>query len=225
MNAIQAKDILKNGKINLIFKVKPYTFLFYTGLSKLYDLAYYLEQNKIKGSLVECGVYNGGSAGAICWPARKNKNRQIWLFDSWEGLPEPTIHDGKNAKKGRCKGDEEKVSELLFERLNLHTTNIHLIKGWFEKTLPQHKKDIDQITLLHLDCDYFQSTQTCLCELYDSVIDGGFIIIDDYNNKSWPGCRKAADEFIKLRASEIKLVEIKLGCGYFQKKNTQKKYI
>jgi O-methyltransferase len=172
-----------------IRRVMPYTILNYPRLSKLYEMATYLERRKITGSFVECGVYNGGSAGIIASVFKNNDNRNIWLSDSWEGLPEPAENDmshlGTLGQKGMAAGDEEMVKELLFNKLNLDSDKIHLVKGWFNATLPLHKKMVGTIALLHLDCDWHESVKFCLEELYDNVVKDGFIFIDDYGH--WQG--------------------------------------
>lgn len=136
---------------------------------------------------------NGGSAGLI---ASIGRDRQIWLFDSWEGLPEPTKYDvklsGLKGKKGRDRGSEEKVRELLFDKMGLEKDRVHLIKGWFKDTIPC--QDIGEIALLHLDCDYYESVKLCLESLYKNVVTNGIIVVDDYVD--WKGCKKAVDEFI-----------------------------
>jgi hypothetical protein len=205
-------------KINLIFSVLSYTMLTYPRLSKIYEIVNLLETEGIDGNLVECGVCNGGSAGIIASVVKKNKNRHVWLFDSWEGLPEAGKDDisytEQRGHKGDALGSEEKVKELLFKKLKLNN-NIHLVKGWFSNSILAHKGDIGDIALLHLDCDWYESVMFCLKELYDNIVKDGFIIIDDYG--FWKGCKKAVDEFIELKGLKIKLIKIDYTSVYFQK--------
>lgn len=77
------------------------------------------------------------------------------------------------------------------------------------------KKSIGRIALLHLDCDWYESVKFCLNELYDNVVQGGFIFIDDYG--AWRGCKKAVDEFMKERNLKIGLIQIDYTGVYFQK--------
>jgi len=214
------RDFLDIPKMKIIFTIRPYTMLGYPRLSNLYHIASYLQRKKINGSFVECGVWNGGSAGAIAAVSKNDGNRHIWLFDSWEGLPEPGKSDisynGKMGQKGMAIGFEEKVMELIFKKLRLDNKKIHLIKGWFNDTLPTYKKDIGDIALLHLDCDWYESIRFCLEELYENVIQGGFIVIDDYG--CWMGCKKAVNEFIKQRRLNIELIKVDYSEIYFQKK-------
>ena len=99
----------KLKKLRLMWVVKPYTMMEYPRLSKLYELAEETERNGIEGSIVECGVWHGGSAGMLAAISRSHKSeRAIWLFDSFEGLPEPGAIDvnihGKKGKKGAARG-------------------------------------------------------------------------------------------------------------------------
>ena len=205
--SIPKRDFLYISKVRLIWTVRPYTMLLYARLSALYEAARRLEKEGIEGSFVECGVWNGGSAGVVAAVA---KERHIWLFDSWKGLPEPSIYDislrGQPGQKGMALGSEEKARELLFEKLKLNDGTIHLVRGWFSDSLPARKNEVGQIALLHLDCDWYESVKLCLEELYDRVVIGGYVFIDDYGH--WRGCKKAVDEFIKKRTLGVELVRI-----------------
>ncbi len=212
-------DLVKRRKVSLIRAVRPYTLLSYQRLSKLYELASDLERERIDGSFVECGVWNGGSAGVISRAAQPNNERHIWLFDSWEGLPEPTEMDvsfaGEQGKVGMDLGYEEKVKQILFERLSLDEERISIVKGWFENTIPAFKDKIGPIALLHLDCDWYESVRFCLRLLYDNLVRGGVVVIDDYGH--WKGCKRAVDEFIESRNLRLPLVKIDYTAVYFRK--------
>jgi O-methyltransferase len=222
LNITSIKDIIhlvKNiRRLKLIFEVRYYSQVTYRRLFKLHELALRFEKRKTGGSFVECGVRNGGSAAVIAAAARKNKQRHVWLFDSWEGLPEPEERDiagnPEEAKRGLGLGYEEKVKEIIFNRLGLGNARIHLVKGWFTDTLP--KPEIGEIALLHLDCDLYQSVKYCLETLYDDVIEGGCIVIDDYGY--WSSCNDAVDEFIKNRNLKVKLEKVDTQGAYFYKK-------
>jgi hypothetical protein len=125
------------------------------------------------------------------------RQRQVWGFDSFEGMPELTENDagsGQNWVGISCVGEEGvKAVSKTFSLLGVSMKNVNLVKGWFEDTLENAKQDIGPIAILRLDNDWYASTRFCLETLYDSVIPGGVVIIDDYF--SWEGCRKAVDEF------------------------------
>ncbi len=82
--------------------------------------------------------------------------------------------------------------------------NIHFVKGKVEDTIPH--SEIKDIALLRLDTDWYESTKHELIHLYDRLVSGGVLIIDDYGH--WSGSRKAVDEFFAERGLSIFLHRI-----------------
>lgn len=191
----------------LLRAVKPYTLLHYPRLSALHDAARGLDAAGVPGCIVECGVWNGGSAGLL---ARAAAGRRLWLFDSWQGAPAPTARDvsarGSRGRRRMFLGSRAKVEALLFERLGVEPSRVRLEPGWFEATLSRRRAEIGPIALLHLDCDWYASVKLCLETLYDAVVPGGFVFIDDYGY--WCGCRQAVDEFLAARRLQARLAPI-----------------
>lgn len=211
------RDALNFKKLILFEKVYPYTMVSYKGLSNIYDLSKLIEKEKKRGAFVECGVWKGGCTAIMAFIAERAKsNRKVWLFDSFEGLPEPTDKDGLLAKKfvGECLALLEDVKEI-FSKLKINNENIIIKKGWFQDTLPEAKSKIGPIAILRLDGDWYESTKSCLDNLYDNVICEGYIVIDDYGH--WEGCRKAVDEFLRKRKLNPSLIKIDYTGIYFQK--------
>lgn len=70
----------------------------------------------IEGDIVECGVFNGGSAAVMAYAGVRlsSVRRDMWLFDSFDGLPEPGERDHADAWRwiGECRGDPQKVERL-----------------------------------------------------------------------------------------------------------------
>ena len=200
--SVELLDLFPLYKLFLILRVKQYTLLSYKRLSFLYDTAGRLNFNKIQGDFVECGSWNGGSGAII---SSLIVDRKVWLLDSWEGMPEAGVEDIKVkskkviGEKGMALSSFEKANLLLFKKLKLNPHKVSLIKGWFEDTIPTLKDKIEKISLLHLDCDWYESVKFCLENLYDKVMPGGYVIIDDYG--SWSGSKKAIDEFLRERES------------------------
>ncbi len=106
----------------LILQVKPtYTMVKNHNLINLYDLVRKANSLNLAGDLVECGVWNGGSAAimgvALAEDNKFAKRRKLWLFDSFQGLPAPGARDGQIAKeshfRGWLKGDVQKVQKIL----------------------------------------------------------------------------------------------------------------
>jgi O-methyltransferase len=101
--------------MRLVHRVRRYTAVFVPRLVALYKLSEEINQRSVAGDIVECGVYNGGSAAIIASLCEKSPlKRDVWLFDSFEGLPKPTDKDGHEAPayEGWCHGDLTKVKKV-----------------------------------------------------------------------------------------------------------------
>ncbi|MFA6393954.1 MAG: class I SAM-dependent methyltransferase [Patescibacteria group bacterium] len=204
----------------LFKKVENYTMVGHGRLYELYEIAERIERQGLAGSFVECGVWKGGAAAVMAEIVKKHKSkRDLWLFDSFVGLPEPSLADGDSAfrqynkNKGGC--DISDVEEVLFGIIGINRNQVKITVGWFNETLPAYKQSVGDISLLRLDCDWYESTKICLDILYDNVVPGGYVLIDDYS--TWPGCRQAVDEFFKNKKIEADLVVGTDGAAFFQK--------
>ena len=220
----------KLERIKRVKTIRQYSMVGRAGLFRTHDIAAEMEKQKIDGCFVECSVARGGSSALMALVAADhNSDRKLWLFDSFEGLSEPTAEDeykeslryapGNRSSDlvapGYCLGTFEEVESLLFSKLGLNRDNIFMVKGWFQDTLPEYREKTDAIAILRIDGDWYESTKCCLENLYDNVIPGGSIIIDDY--ESYVGAKKATDEFIKNRDIKTKLSFDGRGGCYFRK--------
>ena len=115
--------------------------------------------------------------------------REVWGFDSFEGLPPAGEHDPERAAEweGTLKASEAKVREA-FARF-AHPERLHLVKGWFEDTFPKTEPQIGQVAMLHADGDWYDSVLLTLETFYAKVSPGGFVVIDDY--RAWEGAKIA----------------------------------
>jgi len=158
----------------------------------------------IPGDVVECGTARGGSA-ALMGLALKEAGaaRTLWVFDTFEGIPAPTVadpdHEIATLYTGAFRGGLDEVQDL-FRRLGI-LDRAKLVKGLFQDTVP--RSDVRAIAVLHLDGDWYDSVKVCLEYLYDRVSPGGIIQIDDYGH--WQGARKAVDEFMTARHITVPL--------------------
>src|SRR5258707_5490017 len=150
------------------------------------------------------------------------RERQIHLFDSFEGLPLAKEIDGKEALAwqanvhspeyyNNCAADESFVKEAMKLAGSL---NYKIYKGWFEVTLSTYPKN--SISILRLDGDWYDSIKSCLEHLYPVVVSGGIIILDDYY--SWDGCSKAVHDYLAETKSPSRLHEWRGNVAYLIKK-------
>jgi O-methyltransferase len=176
----------------------------------------YIEDNSIPGDIVECGVWRGGSmlAAAKIMKQRNSLQRKLFLFDTYEGMNKPIEVDvsvmGTNAvakfnslktsesSSAYCDATLDDVKQTM-SLSDYPDCNIIYKKGMVENTLPCN--EINRIALLRLDTDWYESTKHELVHLYDKVVSGGVLIIDDYGY--WKGAKKAVDEFFQERGLRV----------------------
>ncbi len=175
----------------------------------------------IPGDLVECGVWRGGACILMraVLAAYGDEKRCVWMADSFAGVPAPDPENYGADKSIRLdlNADVLAVSEAEvkanFARYGLLDERVRIIAGWFKDTLPS--APIEQIALLRLDGDLYESTIQALDALYPRLSAGGFCIVDDYHNIS--ACSQAVSDYRKKYqiASEIEDID---GSGIFWRK-------
>ena len=111
-------------------------------------------------------------------------------------MPDPDDLDGDRSFGNRgTKGDFSFGLEDFLRNLKQWKTydenRIVIVKGFFNDTLPHIA--VQRISFLRLDGDLFISTYDAIVNLYDKVVPGGFIYVDDFG--SFPGCRAAVNKF------------------------------
>jgi O-methyltransferase len=164
----------------------------------------------IKGDYVECGVWRGGMSAAISEILPMNK--RIHLFDSFEGLPMAKEIDGEDAIKwqqntssphyyNNCSAEEQYAIKAM-EKANC--TNYKTYKGWFNETVPKFLGD--EISILRLDGDWYESIMVCLQYLFPKVVNGGIVILDDYHY--WDGCAKAVHDYLAQSKSPSRIYQL-----------------
>lgn len=174
-------------------------------------LATQIEANNVSGAVVECGVLDGGTAALMAF-GTAGSGRDVHLFDSWEGLPATSEKDGDAGMwAGEVVGSQRRVVSI-FKTLNINTSRVTFHRGWFEETFPKAK--IDQIALLHIDADFYDSVHLSLRTWEPHVSPGGYIQIDDYS--AFIGCRRAVDEYLVMHP-DLKLETFKDVAFYIQK--------
>jgi hypothetical protein len=167
-------------------------------LDNLEDCIVRALKEDVAGDLVETGVWRGGAAIFMraVLAAYGDQDRLVWAADSFEGLPAPD-GDRYPADTGSRLHANPYLAVSLeevranFERYGLLDERVRFLKGWFRDSLPN--APIEQIAVLRLDGDLYESTMDALTHLYEKVSPGGFVIIDDYNSNRT--CRLAVDDY------------------------------
>ncbi|NEO12986.1 MULTISPECIES: TylF/MycF family methyltransferase [unclassified Moorena] len=170
------------------------------GLKRMDNIQKCVEQvisDRVPGDLIETGVWRGGATifmQAIL-KAYGIRDRNVWVADSFEGLPAPNIKkypadtglDLSNIQVLAVTIEEVRSN---FERYGLLDEQVRFLKGWFRDTLPT--APIEQLAVLRLDGDLYESTMDSISNLYPKLSVGGYVIIDDYQI---PACAKAIHDY------------------------------
>lgn len=149
-----------------------------------------VRQAPAEGLVLEFGVFEGQT---LNWIASWLPQKEVYGFDSFEGLPEdwiPSYGKGKFAVRALPKVKE----------------NVKLIKGWFDQTLPgflqEHRENC---SFVHIDCDLYSSTKVVFEMLKERIVEGTVIVFDEFfNHPNWQhGEFKAFMEFIQDTGREF----------------------
>jgi len=155
-------------------------------------------RRSVPGDLVETGVWRGGAAIFMRGVLRAlgDTARRVWACDSFAGLPPPDA--GRYPKDA---GDPHHTFSHLvvsldqvranFARYGLLDDQVRFLPGWFRDTLPH--APIEDIAVLRLDGDMYESTMQALESLYPRLSPGGYLIVDDYG--AVPACREAVEDY------------------------------
>jgi O-methyltransferase len=189
-------------------RVAPYTMTTPPRIYALRRAVEYVATRPVAGSVVECGVWRGGSMMAVALTLLRLgiTDRDLYLLDTFAGMTGPGEEDVKHTGEraadvlaGASRDSHDwavapldQVREAVLS-VGYPTDRIHFVQGRVEDTLPAHAPE--EIALLRLDTDWYASTKHELVHLYPRLVPGGVLIIDDY--AYWQGARRAVDEYIE----------------------------
>jgi hypothetical protein len=163
----------------------------------------------VKGDTAECGVYKGCSSFAILKSnSGSTISRQHHIFDSFEGLSEPSNKDSEYWTSGDLSVGEGVVKQNLSE-----FSQISLYKGW----IPSRFNEVSNLkfSFVHVDVDLYQPTFDSIAFFYDRLSDGGIFLCDDYGFDTCFGATAAIDEFLSSKSE--KMIVLPDGGGFFIK--------
>ena len=185
----------------------------------LYKSIEYIVKARVPGDIVECGVWTGGSMmlAARTLLALGERDRRIFLFDTFEGMSRPGEHDRllkggtpalpkwervhRGYPAGSLRGYAGSIGRVRrnLESTGYPTDRLVFVQGRVEDTLPASSPD--SVALLRLDTDWYESTKHELRCLYPRLARRGVLIVDDYG--CWAGAKRAVDEYFADRPFEL----------------------
>jgi O-methyltransferase len=188
----------------------------------MYKNLEYIVENQIAGDIVECGVWRGGmmQLAALTLKHLGDESRQLYLYDTFTGMPEPGDRDvnwnGELARKaweaaknnGQQWGGGGSVDEIreVMISTGYPKEKMTFVPGMVEDTIPD--TIMDDIAILRLDTDFYSSTRHELVHLYPRLAIGGVLVIDDYGY--YKGAREAVDEYIQQNRLKLLLTRVNM---------------
>ena len=155
------------------------------------------------GDVVELGCYKGDTS-ILFQRELQRTGKNLWLYDSFAGLPEKTREDNSAA------GDQFKTGELFVakrevtEKFKRQSLPLPKIKKAFFEDLDPISDLPEKICFAFLDGDLYTSIKTSLSLVQNKMQPGSVVIIHDYNNLELPGSARAVDEWLKSHRYQIK---------------------
>ena len=196
-------------------------------MANLQDCVVDVLRRQIPGDLIETGVWRGGATILMraILKVYEVTDRTVWVADSFEGLPEPDPQkfpvESKFHRDPLMKEFYKTFAATLedvkrnFAAYGLLDNQVKFLQGWFKDTLP--RAPIEQLAVMRLDGDYYESTTDALTNLYDKLSIGGYVIIDDYGQDAWTNCRQAVDEFRSRHRITDENVRVESSCYFWQR--------
>jgi len=194
-------DITDQRFWSIVDRVQAYTELSVAALFNLYSAVNYIIDGGIDGDVVECGVHMGGSVMLMEHLLLGDaKRRRLFALDTFTGFVRRSEEYDVDLRTGdaACAVEESPIDFTGPSTENMESVGfdgLRVVKGDVLETIP--RLDVEQISLLRLDTDTYDTTKLELEQLYDRVVSGGVVIIDDYGYTM--GCKKAVDDFIVNR--------------------------
>lgn len=151
----------------------------------------------LAGDWAELGCYRGDTSVLLGKLLQSSKTgKRLWIYDSFAGLPAKTSEDnsgaGANFQAGELAVSKREVSEKI-RRAGLH--NVIIKKAWFDQLTPDDLPE--KIAFAFLDGDLYSSIKTSLGLVHPRLVEGGIMVVHDYNNPELPGSSRAVDEFLR----------------------------
>ncbi|MFT5200874.1 MAG: O-methyltransferase [Candidatus Aldehydirespiratoraceae bacterium] len=165
----------------------------------------------VPGDFIETGVWRGGVTILMrgMLEAWGDTDRRVWVADSFQGLPAPDAaafpqdigHDMSDVPTLAVSADQVRAN---FARYGLLDDRVQFLEGWFRDTLPT--APVEQLAILRLDGDMYESTMDALEALYPKLSVGGYVIVDDYG--AWEPCRQACTDYRERHGITDEIVSI-----------------
>jgi O-methyltransferase len=170
-------------------------------LNTILQLVECMVERQVPGACVEIGCNRGLTAALMqSVLARDDFDRELHVFDSFEGVSAPEPEDiGCRLRPGMFATSLQSLVDT-FNSLQFPMPTVHA--GWLSATISQLPP---VIAFAHIDVDLYEPTYLALSNIYSRLAQGGVIVIDDYAppdnprlDQGFPGVWRACSEFRRI---------------------------
>lgn len=185
----------------------------------LFQMAHYAARLP-HGDVIECGCWHGHSTVAIATIlAEQGFSGRFHVFDSFEGgLSAFDAEDDSSFRLSTAEKDAQvKQFQSDFEFVQAATSRfafVELHRGWIPQSFASFQ--CPELRFVHVDVDMYAPTKASLEFVWDHVVPGGCVVIDDYNHAVFAGATRAVDEFLANKAPRL-FYRVPFGSAYIIK--------
>lgn len=211
LELLYADKVFDDFRLSDDTRIQLLSELIGAGISHALHIVYYLDKSsRVIGDVCEFGVAQGATSALIANEIR-GSDKNLWLFDSFEGLPKPSEKDhlindifnlgDMEAYTGKMSVRVTVVQKKL-KRIDFPASRTQIVPGFIEHTI-NFKELPQKVSFAFLDFDFYEPTVVALRFLDKVLQKGGYIAIDDYGYFS-TGVKTAVDEFLAEHADQYK---------------------
>ncbi|MBF0233112.1 MAG: hypothetical protein HQK65_08760 [Desulfamplus sp.] len=204
-------------------RIKLLSHLLGTSISEgLYILNYLHKVMLLEGDICEFGVAQGFTSALLAYEIQKT-DKNIWLFDSFQGLPKPSSKDkliddfwnlgSIEAYEGTMACPVSMVKERLRE-IEFPYERVKIIPGFIDKAICNPDNCPEKVCFAYVDFDFYEPILIALNFLNKALQNGGYIVVDDYGYFS-AGAKTAVDEFFEVNKHDYNLICPIEAAGHF----------
>ena len=150
-----------------------------------------IEERDIEGSIAELGVFEGDFAKVLnaLFPSRT-----LFLFDTFSGFQSEDVDYDRELSYSTIDRDFSRTSkELVLSKLP-NKAKVKIVEGHF----PLSTKNVNEgerFALVNIDADLYKPIYEGLMYFYERLSPGGYIVVHDYNNRTYQGSKAAVRSF------------------------------
>ena len=156
---------------------------------------------RLEGDFVECGTYKGGTAHVVCDTLELHRHdKRFWLYDVFDWSPQDKHVHFEGLEAGLHDTVKQRFADMPY---------VHIVQGYVPASFVQGAPE--KIAFLHVDLNNAEGEIGALEVLWDRVVPGAIVILDDYG---WGAClaqKRAEDLFFTERGYQV--LELPTGQG------------